>query len=391
MYSWKPRHNAGFLTNADNSPEIEQAFAYGKGRCYGRWIDYISGSARSNGHDQGDLIEEPGGIIESILRDEIFTERDLTITSSTAVNNFACDELRSSVDGYYIYAEFFNVTTGHKSWCNGYTGLTHSFSIQDSDASMSAGDNIFITNIQGDNKINYQSFDIVGNTTDGNRKDWKCARSIYNEIYAKDLIDSLLYESRLILFTSDNQYKIKSISDIDSSVDTWTTPLIDQRNSNYMASFGLTHITQLYNDYKINYHFDYGSQQYKRSLFVNKSNCSSGLTNGSTYKTICKSLYDTYGIQNKYEYNCDWINDDATAELFFNAIVDRYSKQRLFGTWATNVSEFIQYEVGDQIILNNSKLIPAGINNVETFVIYEDPAAIFPASPYINFKLLQIS
>lgn len=93
---------------------------------------------------------------------------------------------------------------------------------------------------------------------------------------------------------------------------------------------------------------------------------------------------------NKFEYNCDWIYDDATAELFFDKIFEFYSKQRLIVNWSTPVSDYIQYEVGDQVILNNSDLIPAGINNTSNFMIMENPVQILPGAPMINFKLLEI-
>lgn len=61
------------IINTDNSPQLEIAFAYGAGRMFGKWID---DNSRDNGYDQGDLIQNPIYIIESILRDELFVERD---------------------------------------------------------------------------------------------------------------------------------------------------------------------------------------------------------------------------------------------------------------------------------------------------------------------------
>lgn len=367
---------------------IDNAFGQGKGRMYGRWIDSVNGSARSNGHNENDLIEEPGGVIESLLRDEIFVERDLEITSSSAVNTAVVSGLRSSINNFYNYSIWYNVTTGHKTWVNSYVGSTKTITIQDNDASMAAGDKVFITNVQGDNKINYQSFDVLGNTTNGLRKDWKFARSIYNEVYAGDLIDSLLYESRCILFTSYNQYKIKALDEA-SSADTWTTPL--KINGNEAVNCSLTHISQLYNDYRVNYHFDYGSQEYKKTLFVNKSGYTSTLTNGSTYQTTCKTIYDNYKVLNKFEYNCNWIYDDDTAELFFDKIFTWYSKQRLIVNWLGDVGTYLKYEVGDQVMINNPRVIPTGVNNSSKFIIMANPLTPDPGSPFISFSLLEVS
>src|SRR5690606_982229 len=130
----------------------------------------------------------------------------------------------------------------------------------------------------------------------------------------------------------------------------WTTPL--KQNGNPLVSVSLTHISQLYNDYRINYHLDPGSLEYNKSLYVNKSGYSSILTNGSTYQNTCKDIYDNYRIENKFEYNCDWIYDDSTAELFFNSIFTWYSKQRTLVDWAAGIKNNIQYEIGDQVKLN---------------------------------------
>ena len=44
-----------------------------RGMEFERWIDYTNGSTRTNGKNTGDLIENPAYVIESILRDWVFT------------------------------------------------------------------------------------------------------------------------------------------------------------------------------------------------------------------------------------------------------------------------------------------------------------------------------
>jgi len=54
-----------------------------KGRKYGSWID-----SRSSNYSSGDCIEDPAGIIESILRDELgFTSNDIDLTSFIDAEN----------------------------------------------------------------------------------------------------------------------------------------------------------------------------------------------------------------------------------------------------------------------------------------------------------------
>lgn len=380
------RTRSGLNTEGDFRSAI---CAFVQGRMYNRWVDSVSGSARDNGYNEDDLIEDGPGIVESIFRDELFVERDLNITTFTDTTHVRASTLRFAVDDYYNYAIYHNVTRNFKTYVSDFTGATKEMVLAAADTLGEVGDFIYLTNIQGDTKINYASFDIVGNTTDGLRKDWKFARSIYKEVPAMSLISSLLYEARCLLITSHNQYKLIAIEE-DSSPDTWTNPLKIQGSESVIC--GLTSVRALYNDYIINYHYDYASQEYKKKLFVNKNGFTSTLTNGAVDEAICKTIYDNYsGIINKYEYSCDWIYDDATAELFFDKIFAWYSKQRMVVNWAGDIGNYITYEVGDQVILNYANMIPTGINNTSKFMIMGNPIQIVPGSPFINFSLIEVT
>ena len=231
---------------------LNNSFAYVKGRMYERWIDHIealdASKNRTTGDIETDLIDCPPYLIESLLRDENFVERDLQITdihsgilidstttsatasklndsgggfsgvveigdyayndtddTSTTVTGIDSDtvlsvaddifanaedyrivgaagtirinDLKSSEDDYYNYAIYYNATTDHKTYVTDYVGSTKTLVLASADTSASADDNIFLQNIQGDLKIDYASFDAIGNTTNGTRKDWVFARS----------------------------------------------------------------------------------------------------------------------------------------------------------------------------------------------------------------------
>jgi len=364
---------------------LSDVFAKIKGRGFDYWVDFDS---RDNGYDEDDLIENPAYIVESLLRDEIFTERDLTITDSVSSYVKEINGLVSSEDDYYNGAVLHNLTVGSSVVIADYDGATKRVTLAEADAT-NDDDKVFITNIQGNNKIDTTTFDLVGNTINGLRKDWKFAKSVYQEGFAETLFSELLYESRCILFTSFDKYKLVAIDSTPTEVATWTKPLM--QGGKLLANASLSPIRQLLNEYRINYAYDYASGQHNKTLFVNKSGASSELTNGATYQATCKTLFDNYKIINRFEYNCNWIYDSATAELFFNKIFEWYSKQRLIVNWATPVSNYLQYEVGDIIKLNNADIIPTGINNVSKFMIMENPLKPLPGAPFINFKLVEIS
>jgi len=63
--------------------DLNDIYVACKGRKYGSWID-----SRSSNYSSGDCIEDPAGIIESILRDELgFTSNDIDLTSFINAEN----------------------------------------------------------------------------------------------------------------------------------------------------------------------------------------------------------------------------------------------------------------------------------------------------------------
>lgn len=277
------------VTDNANPLDFLKYSTFIKGRMFGRWIDSVNGSSRSNGYDEGDLIECPPYILESILRDELFTERDLEITGG-GLNIFTCTDLKSGVDDYYNNSIYYNVDNDFLSYIIDYSGSGHSAILAANDGAVLNGDRFCLTNVQGDNKIDYATFDLLGNTTDGLRKDWKFARSMQSKTVASDIIEKLLYEMRCIITPSNNIYKIIAL-DESTALDTWTKPLMHR--GSLLASAELTTKSQLYNDYRIRYNYHHGERAYTKSLFVNKSGYSSELTSGATYQATCKTIYES--------------------------------------------------------------------------------------------------
>ena len=71
-------------------------------------------------------------------------------------------------------------------------------------------------------------------------------------------------------------------------------------------------------------------------------------------------------------------------------LVEWFTKQRLVVNWSGDIKNHIKYEVGDQVILNDSDLIPTGINNSSKFMIIGKRINIIKSSPYVQFQLLEL-
>jgi len=362
-------------------------FAYAAGRQFERWIDSVGGATRDEGHSVNGIILTPSGIIESILRDEVFVERDLRVSTVTSTTLIIVSGLKSSVDDYYNNAIYYNVTTGHKTYVSDYTGSTKTLTLAAADTSATAADNIYLTNIQGDNKINYQSFDVIGNTTSGTRKDWLFGRSINSFSTPQALIEQLCFESHSILLDTYDGYKFLSLDEA-ASADTWTVPLT--RNSEReLVSGRLSPLSDIYTDFRLKYAFDYASGTYKKEFFVNRDVVSSNASIlGATEKTKCANAETDYKVKKYFEYSSDWIYDDNTAEYLLQKLVNWLTKQYAIVTWAGEFNSHIKYEIGDQVILNYANMVPTGINNSSKFIIFSKE--INPLTPSVTFQLLEV-
>ena len=458
-----------------------------KGRMFGRWIDYTNNVSRSNGYNENGFIENPDYCIESIFRDEIFTERDLTIesfssstvsagvnpavylglgvlddctsggaetsgqshtyevkiasigtpnqfqwraeyygfkewSSSIAITGSAqaldngitvtfgattghsladywtitsipgssgntivvCSQLKYATDGYYVGAILNNLSTGNSSYIIQYDGSTHSLYLDGSDGN--TNDDFYLSNIKGDERIDIDSFDAVGNSTNGTRNGWKFRFSLNQKKSSHDIIDQMLFESHCMGFDTYGGFKIIALDPTTDSVDTWTMPL-NRVGVRSQIKGVLTSPANLYTDFRLHYGYDYGSGQYKKQLFVN----SKGYTTTvdlSAEQTLCQGVITNHHIPKRlWEYNADFIYDDDTALAFLQKQVAWKTKQQLNLEWTGDFSTYAKYERGDQVKVEFPRMVPNGMNNNALFIIYSKVIDTQKHHPSITFKL----
>ena len=348
--------------------------------------------ARYNGYSEDGLIECPPYIIESLLRDEIFAERDLKITTVTDTTHIIIDELQSPTDDYYNSVIYYNATTLHKTYITDYVGATKTLVLAVADASAASTNNVFITNIQGSTKIDYASFDTIGNTTDGSRgttaTKWIFAKSIYRKENARDLLASLCFESHCILNFSNQVYKLIALDDGTEDA-TWTAVAYDSGREG--ISSALTPLENVYTSFRLKYHYDYGKGDYVKEWFVDGNGYTTGGTYlGATQQTLCADAKTNYKIVNPFEYGCNWIYDDETAEMLLVKLVAWFTKQRWITSWTQTFKDYCQYDIGDKIILNYADFIPNALNNSSKFMIFGKTIVESKGRTYINFNMMEL-
>ena len=398
-------------SGVDSKTDIQAVWSIVEGREYGRWIDFATsaggtrdaanGTATDPGFAEGDLIETASYIIESIFRDEIFVERDLQITSTVDTTHFVCSGVISREDDYYNNAEYYNATTKVKRYVTDYVGSTNIFTINAADGAMAADDNIYLTNVQGDNRIDTFSFDTVGNETNGSREvgdGWEYARAIITEETLEGLISSLCFESHCQIFeTADEDAgysKVKIVAlDTASSGDTWTKPAFDESGKE-MVQTSLTPLSSIYTSFEMFYSYQDGTGAYNKSILVDKNGFGGTGTLVIADQLLCGKAEATYRVTQSFVYNANWIADDTCAELMLHKKIEWFTKQRLIVGWTTGLSDgaidYIKFERGDQVKLNYSQSIPTGLNNSSFFMITNKRIITVQGSPLIQWKLIEM-
>jgi hypothetical protein len=123
--------------------------------------------SRKTSYNTDDLIDNPSGIIESLMRDEILVERDLVIdrVSSNVVTidgSVNSTPVNSAVNDFYNNAIIVNASKNGRYFISDYAGSTRQFTMSSTPTGWAAGDLCYIKNIRGNDFIDTDYFDTVG-------------------------------------------------------------------------------------------------------------------------------------------------------------------------------------------------------------------------------------
>jgi hypothetical protein len=291
-----------------------------------------------------------------------------------------------------LYAIYYNVTNNEKRHVTASSGEV--VTLDSAVAGAAADDNVILTNVNCDEKIDITSFDSVGNATNGSRKDWKVNLNITDYIQVDRLLNDLLFEFQLSMFKG-LKYKIVAL-DIPASIsETFENPLYDTRP---LVDWSLSDLQGLKSSYVLNFDYDSALRSYKRSITVDKNGVSfeKDYSSGDLSELItdyevslCKYVEDFYGIKSTWEYNSKYISDRKTAELFLQKIIRKSTDRFLQVNYIGGIKEHIKYEVGDIVKINVTDILPAGYET-KAFIIEGTDLRIRKGNPYINFQLTEL-
>lgn len=219
--------------------------------------------------------------------------------------------------------------------------------------------------------IDYASFDTAGNTTDGKRDNWLFDRSVYRQQSSLALCDSLMQESVCAYIRdSNNKEKIVALDDHTPALSLDSGDVLNE-SGRPIVSVSQVHTSKIFNEFFLNYRFNYGSRAYDKQLFVTASdnnltsNTRSDKSPLDTYEGLCSTSQTYYNVTRRWSFDSDWIRDDATAELFIKIMADWLA----FRKWIVEVrmpfnTRTLSLEVMDQVKWNLS-LLPVSMRDVK--------------------------
>jgi hypothetical protein len=135
---------------------------------------------------------------------------------------------------------------------------------------------------------------------------------------------------------------------VDPNKDTFTTHQILSK-----PQLSKMKISEVKNDFILNYSYNYGSKQFAKTLQVNKDGnnldnaiCVTLGTTAAAQGTLCSDSYTAVGTVNSFSYDAWAIRDDATATALIIHLIDRLSVMRWLLEWQAGPSANV-LEEGD--------------------------------------------
>ncbi len=237
-----------------------------------------------------------------------------------------------------------------------------------------------------DAEIDKASFDGAGNTTDGDRKDWLFDGSVKEQNDSVEVIKKFCQEAGLIYF--QNYENKESITTLKKKTSVKTIDRTTIQEDSLVTK--LSPLDTVYNEFYIRYRRN-SQDVYAVTLFVtaNDHNLSSNTRSGTpnTYTGLCSDSQSKYLQTKRFELECDWILDDATAEKLIKWFAEWFCYRKYVPPFETDGLDHIDLELGDQVEIDHT-LLPTGVSNDASFLLYDVSHDL--DNDKMKFKFMQI-
>jgi hypothetical protein len=234
-------------------------------------------------------------------------------------------------------------------------------------------------------EIDIESFDLLGNLTSGERKDWKIAGNVNSQDNSLDVIKGLCKELCIGYFCDyQNKESVVALKK-KAAVKTIDRKTIQEGK----ITIEFSPLDLVYNEFYVHYKKN-NNDTYDSTKFITASdnNLTSNVRAGTpdTYTGLCADSQTKYKTIKKFEIKCDWIRDDATADLLCRWLAEWFCYRHFIPKFSAGL-DHVDLELGDQIILDHT-LLPTGISAEASFMIWDIDFDLH--NDNIGYKLIQI-
>ena len=203
---------------------------------------------------------------------------------------------------------------------------------------------------------------------DSARSSYKCAGQLHDFMKSKDVFQKICQEFGAIYFIDVFGKHSLLALDYDSQDHILTPGDFSNGYNGIQASY--TPRESVINDVRVLYKKNQFTDEYQKVAYCNKDGYSGSI--GSAYQTKCSDSYAAVGNESmKFDIQCDWIRDDATAELLVKWLIDWNYLQRIIIEGDIFFRD-LSIEVGDMIrLFSFEKVIPDSITTDALFIVTE--------------------
>jgi len=212
----------------------------------------------------------------------------------------------------------------------------------------------------GDSQINVTAFDGIGNTTNGTRKDWKFANIVDRQSLSLNIIKDFCEQCAIAYFVNyENKESLFALKN-STPVKTIDRTTIQEGG---IKPIGFSDLKNTYNEFYVQYRKN-NIDAFARTLFLTASNhnLSSNVRGGTpaTYTGLCADSQTKYNFTQRLTLDCNWIRDDATAELLIKWLTEWFCFRKCIVEFESAGLDHIELELGDQINFDHTLVTSGG-------------------------------
>lgn len=228
--------------------------------------------------------------------------------------------------------------------------------------------------------INTASFDAIGNTSTGSRKNWKLALVLAAEEDAMEVIREICFESGLQLFVNAaGQYSLAAMDNRGADYTLAESDIAFDESKGPLFEISSTPNSAIVNDFPLNFAIDQQTQEPTAEIYLSDIDADgtvetnlqadSGAPDGGSYSDWVAASRSRYGTVKKLSVTLAYIRDAATAEAALKKLADWLCFERVVVRASlVRTASTIAIEQGDVILLDFDG-VPASIRNSTPFLV----------------------